>query len=138
MSLKKAILCVEDDQSLSIHKIMLETRGYRVVTCNTAADAISLFRPGSIDLVLSQANLPDAAAADLVRQVKALSPQIPVIVLSTQMPALHTDAPLDLVLRKGTYAPAELLEHIRILLVKRRGPHRAVQSAASEHRAQAM
>jgi two-component system response regulator CpxR len=138
MSLKKTILCVEDDQSLSIHKVMLETRGYRVVTCNTAADAVNIFRPGGVDLVLSQANLPDAAAVDLVRHIKALSPEVPVIVLSTQMPTLHTDAPVDLLLRKGTFAPAELLEHIRILLVKRRGPHRAQRSAASERRAQAI
>jgi DNA-binding response OmpR family regulator len=137
MSLKKTILCVEDDQSLSIHKVMLETRGYRVATCNTAADAMGIFRPGRVDLVLSQANLPDAPAADLVRHIKALAPEIPVILLSTQMPSLHTDAPVDLLLRKGTYGPAELLEHVRLLLVKRRGPHRAAQSAPPERRTQA-
>jgi DNA-binding response OmpR family regulator len=137
MSLKKTILCVEDDQSLSIHKLMLETRGYRVLMCNTALDAVSMFRPGSVDLVLSQANLKDAPAAELVRHVKSVSPETPVILLSTQMPVLHTDAPVDLLLRKGTYTPAELLEHVRLLLVKRRGPHRAAQSAASEPRAQA-
>jgi len=137
MTLKKTILCVEDDQSLSIHKLMLETRGYRVVTCNTAMDAMKLFRPGSIDLVLSQVNLPDTSASELVRHVKSLSPEVPVILLSTQMPALHTDAPVDRLLRKGTYAPAELLEHVRLLLVKRRGPHRAAHPTVSVGRAEA-
>ena len=136
MSLKKTILCVEDDQSLSIHKLMLQTRGYRVVTCNSVLDAMNVFRPGRVDLVLSQVNLKDAPAADLVRHIKTLSAETPVILLSTQMPALHTDAPVDLLLRKGTYSPAELLEHIRLLLVKRRGPHRAAQSG--ELRAEAI
>jgi DNA-binding response OmpR family regulator len=137
MTVKKTILCVEDDQSLSIHKLMLETRGYRVVTCNTAMDAMSIVHPGSVDLVLSQANLPDAPAAELVRHIKSVCPEIPVILLSTQMPALHTDAPVDLLLRKGTYAPAGLLEHIRLLLVKRRGPHRAAHSVAPERHVEA-
>ncbi len=35
MKPKKTILCVDDnEQSLSIRKILLETRGYRVVVCN--------------------------------------------------------------------------------------------------------
>ena len=33
MTVKKTILCVDDEQSLSIQKLTLETRGYRVVTC---------------------------------------------------------------------------------------------------------
>jgi two-component system, OmpR family, response regulator CpxR len=136
MTLKKTILCVDDDQSLSIHKVMLETRGYRVVTCNTSIEAMTIFCPGKVDLVLSRVDLPDAPAEDLVRQIKALSPGIPVILLSTQMSAFHTDAPVDLLLRKGTYAPAELLERIRLLLVKRRGPRREAPPAASAHLAQ--
>ena len=122
MTSKKTILCVDDDQSLSIHKVMLETRGYRVATCNTAIEAIEFFRRGKVDLMLSRVELPDAPAEDLVRQIKVLFPEIPVILLSAQISAFHTDAPVDLLLRKGTYAPVELLERIRFLLVKRRGP----------------
>ena len=34
MKPKRTILCVDDDErSLSIRKLMLETRGYRVITC---------------------------------------------------------------------------------------------------------
>jgi two-component system, OmpR family, response regulator CpxR len=41
MKPKRTILCVDDnEQSLSIRKIMLETRGYRVVTCSTGAQAL--------------------------------------------------------------------------------------------------
>ncbi len=35
MKPKRTILCVDDnEQSLSIRKIMLETRGYRVIACS--------------------------------------------------------------------------------------------------------
>jgi two-component system response regulator CpxR len=129
MTVKKTILCVDDEQSLSIQKVTLQTRGYRVMTCNTAVEAIEIFGHGSIDLVLSNVTLPDASATDLVGRIKAHSPEVPVILLSGQMRTFHTDAPVDLLLRKGTYAQAELLEHIRLLLMKRRGPSRALPSS---------
>ena len=57
---KRTILCVDDnEQSLSIRKVMLETRGYRVVTCTTGRDAVETFKNGNIDLVLSDLEMPD-------------------------------------------------------------------------------
>ncbi len=129
MSVKKTILCVDDEQSLSIQKVTLQTRGYRVMTCNTAIEAMEIFNRGSVDLVLSNVTLPDSSATDLVERIKAHSPEIPVILLSGQMRIFHTNAPVDLLLRNGTYAQAELLERIRLLLIKRRGPRRAQLSS---------
>jgi DNA-binding response OmpR family regulator len=125
MTVKKTILCVDDEHSLSIQKLTLETRGYRVMTSNTVVDAVNIFGLGSVDLVLSSVDLPDAPAAVLVRQIKAHSPQIPVILLSSHTRTMDTDAPVDLMLKKGAYAPAELLDRIRMLLGKRRS-HRAL------------
>lgn len=104
---------------------MLETRGYRVLTSNTAIGALELFRLGGVDLVLSSVDLPGVGGGDLAYSVKKLSPELPVVLLSGKMHAFHTDAPAELLLRKGSYQPAELLESIRLLLVKRRGPRRA-------------
>jgi DNA-binding NtrC family response regulator len=134
--MKKTILCVDDEQSLSIQKLTLETRGYRVVMCSTVVEAIGVFNRASVDLVLSNLELPDASSAELVRYIKALAPQLPIILLSDQKHAFHTDEPVELLLRKDSYAPAELLESIRLLLVKRRGPRRS-PSAALAQRARA-
>jgi two-component system response regulator CpxR len=131
MTVKKTILCVDDEQSLSIQKVTLQTRGYRVLTCNTAAEAIDILALGGADLVLSNVNLPDAPATYLVGRIKALSPEIPVVLLCAQTRALHPDVPVDLLMRKGSYAPAELLERIRLLLMKRRGPRRAVAPSSA-------
>ena len=50
MKPKKTILCVDDnEQSLSIRKIMLETRGYRVLSFANGADALAAFKSGGID-----------------------------------------------------------------------------------------
>ena len=54
MKPKKTILCVDDnEQYLSIRKILLETRGYRVVACSTGAQALEAFGRGGVDLVLT-------------------------------------------------------------------------------------
>jgi DNA-binding response OmpR family regulator len=135
MTVKKTILCVDDELSLSIAKLMLETRGYRVMTCKTALEALDCVRRSTVDLVLSNLELPDASATDLVRQIKSRAPQLPVILLSDHRRVFHTDAPADLLLRKETFAPAELLESIRVLLTKRRGPRR--EPALIESQAQA-
>src|SRR6202158_4045916 len=51
MKPKKTILCVDDnEQSLSIRKILLETRGYRVVACKSGELALEAFRRGGVYL----------------------------------------------------------------------------------------
>ena len=45
MKSKKTILCVDDhEQALSIRKLMLETRGYRVIDCTSGEQALEAFR----------------------------------------------------------------------------------------------
>lgn len=136
VTVKKTILCVDDEQSLSIQKLTLETRGYRVVTCNTAVEGIRIFNLGNVDLVLSNVELPDAPGTELAKSIKATAPEVPVVLLSAQKWAFHTDAPVDLILKRDAYAPSELLDRIRLLLVKRRGPRRAAPPALA-HRAHA-
>lgn len=123
---KKTILCVDDnEQSLSIRKIMLETRGYRVVACTSSTNALEVFRKGGIDLVLSDLLMPGLDGAALVAKIKDASPETPAILFSGKIKAYEKETRADLFVPKGMYAPAELLERIRLLLVKKRGPKRA-------------
>jgi two-component system, OmpR family, response regulator CpxR len=122
---KKTILCVDDnEQALSIRKIMLETRGYRVVACANGQQALEAFRRGGIDLVLSDLLMPVLDGASLVEKVKAISPETPAILFSGKIKVYEKDLQADVFLPKGMYAPIELLERIRVLLIKKRGPKR--------------
>lgn len=120
---KRTILCVDDnEQSLSIRKIMLETRGYRVVACTSGQHALQLFKDGGIDLVLSDLVMPDVSGDKLVAAIKDASPETPAILFSGKIKAYEKDTRADVFLPKGMYAPVELLEKIRVMLVKKRGP----------------
>ncbi len=123
---KRTILCVDDnEQSLSIRKVMLETHGYRVITSTDATTALEFFQQGGIDLVLTDLVMPGMDGTELVARVKAVSPQTPVILFSGKVRVYERETQADVFLPKGMYAPVELLERIRVLLVRKRGPKRA-------------
>jgi len=125
MKPKRTILCVDDnEQSLSIRKVMLETRGYRVVACNTGLDALEQFKQGGIDLVLSDLIMPGLDGHHLIEEIKKLSPHTPAILFSGKVKIYERNLHADVFLPKGMYAPVELLERIRLLLVRKRGPKR--------------
>src|SRR5437764_5439940 len=130
MKPKRTILCVDDnEQSLSIRKVMLETRGYRVLTATTAATALELFGSGPVDLVLSDLIMPDCDGRQLIKEIKTISPQTPAILFSGKITVFtYDEMPADVFLPKGCYAPVELLERIRLLLVRKRGPKRMAKA----------
>src|SRR5262245_58884134 len=123
---KRTILCVDDnEQALSIRKVMLETRGYRVVACSNGQQALEGFRQGGVDLVLSELLMPGLDGAALVDRIKYASPQTPAILFSGKVKAYEKDTRADVFLPKGMYAPVELLDRIRMMLVKKRGPKKS-------------
>jgi two-component system response regulator CpxR len=133
MKPKRTILCVDDnEQSLSIRKVMLETRGYKVVTSANGREALEIFRKGGIDLLLTDLMMPEVDGNELIRRAKELSPFTPAILFSGHTKFVTTDCLADLFLPKGAHAPMELLERIRLLLVRKRGPKRPVVSVAVE------
>ncbi len=130
MKPKRTILCVDDnEQSLSIRKVMLETRGYRVITCSNGLEALEVFRQGGIDLVLSDLVMPGLDGHKLIEEIKKICPQTPAILFSGKVKIYERDLRADVFLPKGMYAPVELLERIRLLLIRKRGPKRVLPFA---------
>ena len=129
---KRTILCVDDnEQALSIRKVLLETRGYRVLVSSDGHKALEIFRNGGVDLVLSDFMMPGYDGAALITKIKELSPETPAILFSGRVKFCDKENKADLFLPKGSYAPAELLERIRLLLVKKRGPKKTGAGAQS-------
>jgi two-component system response regulator CpxR len=120
---KKTILCVDDnEQALSVRKFLLETRGYRVLTAGSGERALELFREGGIDLVLSDLVMPYMDGNELVRRMKEMAPDVPTILLSGTVKAFDRANRADAFLPKGACSPVELLERVRIMVARKRGP----------------
>ena len=124
---KKTILCVDNnEQALAVRKFMLETRGYRVITALSSYDALEIFRNGGIDLVLSDLIMPQMDGNEMVRRMKDLSPEVPTILLSGTVKAFERANRADAFLPKGACTPVEVLERIRVMIARKRGPRKVL------------
>jgi len=125
---KKTILCVDDnEQTLSVRKFLLETRGYRVFTAINGQEAIALFSSNQFDLVLTDLGLPQMDGNSLIGHLKEISPEVPMILTSDIVRAGERTHRADAFLAKGCCTPAELIERIRVMSARKRGPRKHVQ-----------
>jgi two-component system, OmpR family, response regulator CpxR len=127
---KKTILCVDDnEQVLSVRTFLLDTRGYRVIAANNAKDALEVLErslPGTIDLILCDLLMPQMDGNELVRRAKQLHPGLPAMIVSGTVNAFDRAVHADVFLPKGAASPAEMIERIRVLVARKRGPKKAV------------
>jgi two-component system, OmpR family, response regulator CpxR len=134
---KKTILCVDDnEQILSVRTFLLETRGYRVLASLTAQHALELLEqslPGTIDLILCDLLMPQMDGNELVRRAKQLHPGLPSMIVSGTVNAFDRAGCADVFLPKGACSPAEMIERIRVLVARKRGPKKAAAPSSNHH-----
>ena len=132
---KKTILCVdENEQVLSVRKFLLETRGYRVMSVHTPGDALEALEralPGQIDLLLCDLLLPGMDGNELVRRAKCLHPELPAMIVSGTVQSFDRAGAADVFLPKGASSPAEMIERIRVLVARKRGPKKGAVRSVS-------
>jgi CheY-like chemotaxis protein len=125
---KKVILCVDDnEQELSVLKFMLETNGYRVLTALNGQEAIAIFATAPlIDLVLADTTMPQMSGGQLVERLKRMRGQVSMILLGDVQASgeLHV---ADAVLVKKNCSSQELLERIKVMSARKRGPRKGAQ-----------
>ena len=77
------ILVVEDDESMArLCREELEDERYEVIVALTGFKGLQLFRDENPDLVTLDIKLPDLDGMELLRQMKSLRPEVPVIILT--------------------------------------------------------
>jgi CheY-like chemotaxis protein len=136
---KKSILCVDDnEQLLSVRKFLLETRGcYRVIAASSSQQALEVIQsslPGSIDLLLADLIMPQMDGNELVRRAKQLHPGLPAMIVSGTVTSFDRACYADVFLPKGACSPLEMLERIRVLVARKRGPKKAIAPVRDQDR----
>ena len=132
---KKTILCVDDNEAiLSVRTFLLETRGYRVLTSQSSHGALEIIErslPGTVDLLLCDLLMPGMDGNELVRRCKQLHPGLPAMIVSGTVNSFDRALAADVFLPKGAASPAEMIERIRVLVARKRGPKKAASPLAS-------
>ncbi len=122
---KKIILCVDDsEQELSVLKFMLATNGYRVVSASTGREAMGLFAEYQVDLVLSDFAMPEMNGSQLVDRLKRIAPHVPMILLGDPQKMGSDIHGADALLAKKNCRAQELLERIKTMSARKRGPRK--------------
>jgi signal transduction histidine kinase len=114
-------LLIEDDEVfVELTRLILTERGFadhRTLVAGSIVDAALLLRTRQFDLILADLTLPDAYGLEVVRQCRALVPDVPIIVLTAcrdveiALDALAQGAQDYLV--KGEFNDDDLLRAIR-------------------------
>jgi two-component system NtrC family response regulator len=83
MAATPTLLLIDDDDSLRrVTEFTLQDDGYAVLTASNGREGLELFRSTPVDLVLSDVRMPELDGMDLLPQLKAMQPDLPVIMLT--------------------------------------------------------
>lgn len=122
---KKVILCVDDnEQELSVLAFMLNTNGYRVLAASSGHEAIGMFTGNPVDLVLTDFAMPQMNGSQLVSRLKQIAQHIPMILLGDPQKMGSDLHAADLLLPKRSCTPQELLDKIKTMSARKRGPRK--------------
>lgn len=125
---KKVVLFVSaNKQRLSCLAFVLETRGFRVLRAQDAREAIDVmvasgFGYSCLELLVTEYELPLVDGDRLTQLAKELYPDLPVLLMSYTLLGFDQPHSADFFLPKGCTDAATVVERVRILTARKRGP----------------
>ncbi|MGQ9560096.1 MAG: PAS domain S-box protein [Candidatus Oleimicrobiaceae bacterium] len=93
----ECVLLVDDQEEiLALGQRMLSRYGYRVLAAKGGAEGVELFRQraGEIDLVILDVLMPDMAGEECARRMRAIRPEVAILLTSGYVPAPRGQAEL--------------------------------------------
>jgi two-component system response regulator HydG len=83
MASSSHILIIDDEVDIcTLLKRFLERKGFTVTTTHRGNEALKSIAKTSFDLIISDFRLPDFNGLDLLKEMKALRPKVPVIIIT--------------------------------------------------------
>ena len=124
------ILVVDDERVIrEILAEFLALEGFSVHTVEDGEKALTELRLRPYDLLITDLLMPGMDGNDLVRRAKQMHPTLPTLIVSGTVTAHDRALAADAFLPKGASSPTELLERIRILVARKRGPKKQTLTA---------
>lgn len=77
------ILLIEDDRPLNkAISIYFKKEKFHVISCYCGQEALNTLLQNNLDLIILDINLPDLSGFDLIKQIKIINSNIPILILS--------------------------------------------------------
>ena len=129
MRARKVVLCAGmNEDRMSRRAFLFATWGYRVAKAATAEEALATLKllgqepSGAVDLLCIDLPL-EGLTPKILAEAKRRRPLLRTLITSNHS-AYYDPYGADVLLTKGNDSPAELLERIRIMVVRKRGPQK--------------
>jgi two-component system response regulator CpxR len=131
---KKVILCVDDnEQELSVLKFTLATNGYRVLAASNGQEAIAVFSATpQIDLVLADTHMPQMSGIQLAERLKRMRSHVPMLLLGDAQAVGGEIHVADAVMARKNCTSFELLERVKMMSARKRGPRKGAHRIAQD------
>lgn len=115
--MQRVFLIDDSPVQLRARAAVLRSAGFEVLTASSAEAALALLRReppgGGVGAIVSDHVLPGASGVEFVRQLRALLPRVPVIVITGLPGAEQEYAGLDITFRLKPCPPTELIALVR-------------------------
>jgi len=102
------ILFVDDEGALVfLGETMLTDLGYRVTSCTDGLEALKVYQsdPGSIDLVITDMNMPGLSGSELATEILKLRPDQPIILCTGYSDYMNSEKALKLGIKAFVMKP---------------------------------
>ena len=125
------ILLVDDNvNGLTARKTVLEELGHKITTASSAAEALEHFNSHKFDLVVTDYKMPRMNGLELIAQLRAQAPQLPIVLVSGFVDALglcEESTGADAVIQKSANEVSHLTRAVARLL-RRKAPAKKPQA----------
>lgn len=120
---KKIVLCADANElALSVRKFFLETRGFKVLAAKSMSLAMKIFQGSPVDVVVVEQDFPGGGGNVLIGRMKALRSDTPMILTSRVLNCGDITHGADAFLGKNYNSPIDVLERVRTMCARKRGP----------------
>jgi CheY-like chemotaxis protein len=120
------IILVDDNANgLTARRAVLEELGHKIVTASNGADGLELFGESKFDLVVTDYKMPRMDGLELIRRLRKLSPQVPIVLVSGFVDALglnEANTGADAVVQKSSNEVTHLVRAVTRLMARKRKP----------------
>jgi CheY-like chemotaxis protein len=80
----KTILCIDDDVAeLEYQKLLLERRGYAVLTARSARQGLQMAAACVLAAVIVDYHMPEMNGHEVATEIKRITPQVPIVMVSS-------------------------------------------------------
>ena len=127
---KKNILVVDDSAiSLSSLSFLLNTNKYGVTKAESGMEALNILGQSPrnhFDLLLTDFVMPKMDGNELIRKAKLIDPNLRCLMVSGKVQVYPAGILADVFLTKAVNTPHQLIEQVRILTTRKRGPKKTL------------